>query len=498
MAYDVRFYLPYTASTQSFYTPSLQFQGVRETWERTEGRYGFDTAFCSIYGTVSELAALHQKLLGYEVRELVGAQRVYEGFVTELILHHQGLARVVGYDVAGGMFNAVRAAYRNNIENGEFDIDGAGPPTFQSWTEQITGSDTITKETTAPAKQSQSCRITNVSSGNTYVSQAVTVEEKTDIRVSFVTAGDGTVSGRYRIRDVTNGADITAVTSANVTGTNYKRVTEEIVVPNGCTSIRLYLYASTAAGYAIFDSVRIERRKDGRTDDFFTDWSTENSSIARHGRRERTLDGGNITPSQADDMRDAFLNTQAWPREKQTNGAPETRLDIYCLGYIHRAGWLETDSDVDGVTDSVTNHFTTIVNKLPWLGRAIAYSNTDNVTMPETTRTLADALRTLADFGDSSGNMWRIYISKERDMILQQVSFTPTLAQSRNKIYRAIGDKQTVDDRLIKAMSVIRNYDFPDSSELPTSLFEQRRDSLLEQVTVGTNGLRREFAEIEL
>lgn len=479
--------------------------GVARSWEREENRWGFYQGHCTIEGDVSleQLITWQGQWLGHEVTEIVGGV-VFEGYVHELRLYHGDVCRVYGYDVGGGlerrdpgMYNAVRSSVGQLIENAEFERDGAAPPVFEGWLQSIGGSDTITKETTDPIKGGQSPRLTNVSSGNTYVYQSISVEPNTGYRIKFTSCGNGSVAGRYRIYDVSNAADIVPLTSTGNTGLGqFRNVTEEITTPGGCTALSIYFYAPSGAGWAVFDSVDVKKIVDGDPGDSYTDWGTQDQSITRHGRREISLDGKGLTSLEAKTLKNSFLAARAWPQEQQANGDGSTRLDVFVNGHIHRAGWLLTDSDINGKTDTASNLVSAIAAKLPWLQGAAVRSNDAPYTVSERPQTLLDVLRDIALLGDQDNNMWRLYIDRGRRLVYEPVDFAPTLSMAKGKIYRRLGDRQTVSDRQLRAMQVVRNYDFPDRTRLPGSLLLQRNDSLLESVIVGPNGLRRGIAGV--
>lgn len=506
--FTIEIHTPYTDAGQHFAMPGSALPGFVDTWERTENEWGFFQGWATVHEgdgvDFAKLLKLHGDLLGYEVRELMGTA-VFEGYINETRLYREGddVLRVFGYDVGGrgdeqpGMFNAVRVQITNLVENPEFEEDGAGPPTFAYWSEVIGGGDSISQETTDPIKHGQSPKLTNGGSGSTYLYQDVTVLPNTNYKVSFVSCGDGTVDGRYQLRDHTNGADIVPLTSTGNTGLGqFRTVTEEFVTPAGCTTLRIMFHAPSASGWAIFDSVRAQRVADGRDGESYTSWATQDESVARHGRREITLDGRERSPLQAALYRDTFLARRAWPVERQMGGDGETRLEVYVNGYIHRAAWIETDSDTDGITDTIANHVESLAGKLDWVKLIVVDANANLHTMSERRQTVLDALRELMDDGDDDSALWRIYVDADRTLYYRKVDFAPRYALSGGTIYPHLGARKQSNQRLLRAMSVVRNFDFPDSSLLPGSLLQQRNDSLIESVTIGPNGLKKDMAEL--
>jgi hypothetical protein len=475
--------------------------GVRESWEREENRYGFFQASFRIAGDIPlrQLIQYWRDWLGHEVSEIQGRVVLWEGYVHEMRLYHGDVCRVRGYDVGGrsgrypaGMYNAVRVGLNSLIENPEFEIAGANPPLFASWTQSIAGSDTLTAETTDPVKGAQSPKLTNVSSGNSFIYQDIPVTPNTTYSIKFVSCGDGSVAGRWRLRDITGAADIVPITSTENTGLGqFLTVEEEIVTPKNCVTMRLFFYAPATAGWAVFDSVRVARVVDGEDGQAYTAWRVNAPSVGRHGRREITLDGGGMTPAESLALRNSFLRERAWPQSTHDNGDGSTRLEVTCLGYIHRAGWVHTGDDLNGQTAVASNHVEQIAEALDWVNSVAIRANSLSYTMPEEERTLLQALIDLSNLGDASENLWRVHAEAGRRLVYGPVNFEPVLSMTNGQLYRRLGDKETADARQLRAMSVIRDYDFPDRSRDPSSQLEQRNDYLMESITVGPSGMRR-------
>ena len=132
---------------------------------------------------------------------------------------------------------------------------GGGADIWANWTENA-GDGALADEGTIVYGGSHACKATAGASQNTYVKQAIAVTAEHSYKLTFYTRGDGTYDGQYKIYDVTNGADIVALTSTGVTGTAYQAVTVEFDAPVGCASVEIYLYCpDTDTGIAYFDHV---------------------------------------------------------------------------------------------------------------------------------------------------------------------------------------------------------------------------------------------------
>lgn len=158
-----------------------------------------------------------------------------------------------------GSFNALTAGSSELGANIGFEIAGAGPPVFLNWSEIFVGNDTIEDETSDINTGSHAAKITNVDNGGTNVNQNITVTANTFYKFSFYVRGDGSVSGRVRIRDINNAADLVATVSVGVAGTGYVLKTYYVYSPTGCTTINLKFYAPLTAGSAYFDDISIKK-----------------------------------------------------------------------------------------------------------------------------------------------------------------------------------------------------------------------------------------------
>lgn len=146
----------------------------------------------------------------------------------------------------------------NQVLNNSFETAGGGSPDiFSDWAETL-GDGNIADETSLVYDGSHACKMYSGPSSDTVINQTFTVSPGDEIIYSFWTRGDGTYAGQYRIRDITNGADILAQTSTGVSGATYTKIYYKFTVPALCTSVRIYFYCpSTSTGTAYFDMVEM-------------------------------------------------------------------------------------------------------------------------------------------------------------------------------------------------------------------------------------------------
>ncbi len=149
------------------------------------------------------------------------------------------------------------------LSNSGFETaGGGGADIWGSWSETA-GDGALANETTAKHAGSDAAKITAGAGLDTLVSQNITVTAGKSYRLRFFTRGDASNAGRYKIRDVSNSADIVALTSTGVAGTTFTAVTVAFTAPAGCSSVGItFQCPATDTGDAYFDSSEV-RSADG-------------------------------------------------------------------------------------------------------------------------------------------------------------------------------------------------------------------------------------------
>lgn len=155
---------------------------------------------------------------------------------------------------------AMASAFNTLLTNGGFETAGGGvPDVWGTWAETA-GDGALADEAALMHTQAHAAKATAGATANTLVAQSATVVASTSYTLTFYTRGDGTYAGRYAVYDVTNSADIKAITSTGVTGTTHTLVSYAFTTPVGCVeaSIRLYCPADDT-GIAYFDTVALNK-----------------------------------------------------------------------------------------------------------------------------------------------------------------------------------------------------------------------------------------------
>lgn len=163
------------------------------------------------------------------------------------------------------------------MANGGFETaGGGGADIWSGWTENA-GDGALANEVGNVHAGVDAAKITTGAGNNTLIFQDITVKAGIDYRLSFYTEGDGSTEGRYVIYDLTNSANITALTGTGVPGTSYTLVEDEFTTPAGCVSIRIGFRAgATNADIAYFDAVSLLR-------DYDTSWDLLGPTTAAAG-----------------------------------------------------------------------------------------------------------------------------------------------------------------------------------------------------------------------
>lgn len=215
-----------------------------------------DTLLYAMIGAASEVISNHTRRIfridDVSVRTFRRSTRREDAFNGQILHLDEDLA-----EEASG-FNAIDDLPEMLI-NGGFEIPGAGGADIWAyWTESV-GDGALANETSLEYEGADAAKLTSGPSANTLIRQAVTVAPGKTYRVSFRTRGDGTYQGRWLVRDETNYVNIKSPQNTGVPGTTYAMVSDEVVVPDICTSLGLWLYGSTTnGGICYFDSCSVK------------------------------------------------------------------------------------------------------------------------------------------------------------------------------------------------------------------------------------------------
>jgi len=152
------------------------------------------------------------------------------------------------------------------VTNGDFAAitgteDDGTSDTLDNWTNDGVDDPSGDKvEATATAQAGDYAAMLTYATAQTSIqSAAITVIPGETIKLSFYTRGDATEQGQFLVYDITNAADIVALSDTGVTAATYAVVTSSFVVPTDCVSLYIKFHAPNAAGVAYFDTVTLMR-----------------------------------------------------------------------------------------------------------------------------------------------------------------------------------------------------------------------------------------------
>lgn len=443
--------------------------------------------------TRSQAKEIFYNWLGYDVVERAGGitwnGMVYEVTMSDGITRHRSLETVK---------NRVYATYRYLQFNGGFETVGSGGNAFDSWTDTIGGSDTIAMETdgTLVAGGTASARLINAGNGQTFTQQAVTVKANAQYRVSFYARGDGTNEGRYRIRDNSGDFDIVGLSDTGNSGTAFRRIVEDVTTPNGCTSLLVRFRVPSAAGTAWFDDCTIQRIIDDRPGEEITEAAENTSSQNRYGKKDALLKGF-ANPTDAVAARDTHLARNIYPELTRSPVMMVDRpyMEVMCCGYIFTTKWLIADTNLYRSETDAATLTSTLLNECEFFNNILTATNAMVVDLGERFQTVRDALNTIVAAGDTSGNVWRLYIDGERNAIYEQLPTTPLYHLRGNQFYHAGGGRTAINGWQMRP-GVVRDLSYPVSNADSDHWFDDQRDFILEEVVMGPNGLS--WGELQL
>ena len=238
-----------------------------------------------------------------------------------------------------------------------------------------------------------------------------------------------------------------------------------------------------------------------------TSAASQAQSIARYGRRENILSMDRFDQAPAEARRDAFLNINAWPWARPESGMlQEARMPsllVAACGYVFTANWRYTTT-ADNSNSTISTWLKDIIDTdcQDYLrsGQIASNSTALKQTLDVPTRSW-DLVQELVELGDSSGNPYRCYVENERYVRYQQIVKQPDYYIQKGQLTKTISDASGVNPWLVKP-GVFRDLDYPIRRQEQGSWFDDARDFLTEEISVGAlSGLSwraLEFDEAEL
>lgn len=163
------------------------------------------------------------------------------------------IGRNVGYNASG-----VSAFSELITSNADFETyvgtqDDATSDTFTGWT--VNTPDGLVEATATAQSLLNAVKITTgatTGAGGARLTRSITVVPGVTYRLRFWSRGNGVTGAVWRLRDVTNGADIRALATTGITGTTYQEVIYDFVAPALCVSVSIQFFGANVDGSAGF------------------------------------------------------------------------------------------------------------------------------------------------------------------------------------------------------------------------------------------------------
>jgi hypothetical protein len=229
-----------------------------------------------------------------------------------------------------------------------------------------------------------------------------------------------------------------------------------------------------------------------------TDWQINSAAINRYGRKEELLSLTAMNQTAAQTQATTTLNGAAWPWPRAVGWEPEshdkTSLTVNVCGYVFCANWRyasQAFSWQDGtatiglsawITEIAAADLTEFLS-LGW-ARANTLSVQKYITQP---CRVWDHFNDLVKLGDSSGNLWRLYVGAGRRLYYEQAATAPALYLRRGELFTAAGAPAAVSPFTVLPC-VVRDQEYPGTHTESGSLLSDPRDFLTDEVEVGADG----------
>ena len=158
---------------------------------------------------------------------------------------------------------------------------------------------------------------------------------------------------------------------------------------------------------------------------------TDSNSIAKYGRKEFVLSGGELENSIiADAVAQQYLDTHAWPRPTPSRLDPEKELADYstikvtCRGWIDTLDWRvynqTTDTDSQGASAQVIDVIDSVGQ---WVKSRSIQTNATSVGKEyDADRRGGAIVKDIGKLGDSNNQRWLAYMTDNREFVFDKAA----------------------------------------------------------------------------
>lgn len=426
-------------------------------------------------------------------------------------LRHRGNHKRRSLDL---LTNAVRTTYTtldytgdNMITNGDFETGD-----MSGWTHNNGAASVSPVHSGSYAGTVTSAGANSEGHDANYIRQNVNGTPGISYRLTCYIRGDGTNRARVGVRDP-NESDWLIQPQARGSASAWTKVVLETVCPPEGELLYYFYGGRTAGSTGNFDDVEVLERGEAV---YETDWATDYPSISNYGRREWMEPSDNLPLASSEAFRDSILAFQKdpWPRPVGLGASDEIVLTVRVCGYVWTMNWLYV-MEGDGSAGNLSDWLSTLVGTSYGLTVAHATtsdtvtstagdcqfvrvgrvdSNTLQVNQKATMDERAwDLIMEMVKLGiedpDSAGAYIpaRCYIGNNRLFTYEAINTTPQLYLRGGQLYNAVGARQAVSPYSVWPC-VVRDMDYPVSQALYNSIFDDVRDSYVDEVEVDEAG----------
>lgn len=489
------------------------------SWRRTINlQWGPGVGTFAIEGSEAELARYMHQWLGYHLEERSG-RVTWEGIVVDLTLH----SRVVRRRSLENVWNRVAVGYDNGVRNGGFEqwLSATEP---EYWGQSTAGA--WSSEETSNVGTGDSSLQLDFNSPERYMRQQMyNFEPNKEYKLTFQSAGDGSVDGRYSVYDDTNGADIIATASTGNTGTSYQRTEITFITPAGCTEVEIRLYTPSGSGSVYYDQVEIrpisgrpsklatlkqgavfeslgdveeegraKPRENGTLGQFLTPWQESQQSIDRYGTKEMIVDGGehgyDLLSGEAP-LRDTFWAAHIWPRLKRLSQAGREGtavLEGVAVGYGHTLDWLYSSEEGNGSFQYVSDYVAAQFGEGEYIANVTVESNSQEVFPKDGRLRIKERIEeALTNAAADFQTPWHVYVAIGRRGLLKPVSFSPKYYLQKGELRNSLNGP--IVNPYLVVPGVVRDVAYPSGADDPDSPYEDARDFFMSEVVVDNGSL---------
>ena len=228
-----------------------------------------------------------------------------------------------------------------------------------------------------------------------------------------------------------------------------------------------------------------------------TSYKTNSYSIAQYGTREEEVTGLLTDSTDADHQADFILALHGWPPRFACAGIREIDAAPFLLCYVN--GYIHTINDkyapyestwpVPVNTETVSDAIEDIIDDSDYVKvQRIGSNSIDVFTDDGEGERAGNYLDKLLEITNSSEQMHHGWVDNDREYYYETEDFVPKYYIKGGRVYADSGGTVLVAPRHISP-GVFRVLDLPIIGPDETSLFEDRRDVLIEDISIDPFGV---------